>query len=158
LLFSDWYRAKTSARIKEGEYRVEANLKLRHWPGIMVLFIGALPILQPRVISICLHISQLPYPEASPYQYMFGCDLLICPVVEESVAVWSLYLPGGDWFDFWTRKRFTGNQIAQVPVPLERIPVFVPAGAAIPVSLAAGTNLGECAPLSTSANNVLNYS
>lgn len=70
-------------------------------------------------------------PQAPPYAYFFGRDLLVCPVVEPGVEVWPVALPPGDWLDFWTGERFTGPQTVEAAAPLDRIPVFVRAGAAM---------------------------
>ncbi len=93
--------------------------------------------------------------EASPYQYFFGRDLLVCPVVEADVTTWPVYLPEGDWFDFWTHDRFTGGQHVQVAAPLDRIPVFVRAGAAIPVKWGANRQWGEYVPLGPLPNDMV---
>lgn len=76
--------------------------------------------------------------QASPYHYFFGRDLLVCPVVEPGAESWPVALPQGDWIDFWTGERLTGPRTIEVAAPLDRIPVFVRAGAALPLALAAG--------------------
>jgi alpha-glucosidase len=40
-----------------------------------------------------------------------------------------VYLPKGDWYDFWTGKRYEGGKGMKVPLVLENIPVFVRGGA-----------------------------
>jgi len=95
--------------------------------------------------------------EASPYQYFFGRDLLVCPVVEEGASAWSAYLPGGDWFDLWMGERVAGGRHVEVPAPLDRIPVFVRAGAAIPVAWGASRQWGEYVPLSAEATDSVHY-
>lgn len=79
-------------------------------------------------------------------EFMFGSDLLICPVLEPVLyeqgsyklskenAVRSCYLPAGTrWVNFWDRTCYEGGQTIEVPVTLERIPVFVREGAVIPM-------------------------
>jgi alpha-glucosidase (family GH31 glycosyl hydrolase) len=87
-------------------------------------------------------------PKASDYQYFFGRDLLVCPVTEPNVAQVYVYLPRGEWRDLWTRQLYNGGQTVAVETPLERIPVFVRAGARIPVNLGQTGQLGEVVPLS----------
>jgi alpha-D-xyloside xylohydrolase len=99
----------------------------------------------------------LTHPEASPYQYFFGRDLLVSPVVEEGVSAWSIYLPTGIWFDLWTREQLTGGQHVQVVASLDRIPVFVCAGAAIPVVWGAEQKFGDSVPLNSSPNDTVRY-
>jgi alpha-glucosidase (family GH31 glycosyl hydrolase) len=57
-------------------------------------------------------------------QYCFGRSLLIAPVIEPGVTERRLYLPDGQWQEFWTGMKFTGPQWITVPAPLERLPVF----------------------------------
>ncbi len=96
-------------------------------------------------------------PQASPYQYLFGRDLLVCPVVEPDATTWPAYLPAGAWYDLWTGERLAGGQTVEAPAPLERIPVFVRAGAAIPVNLPEGQALGSYVPLSKVGTRELRF-
>lgn len=57
-------------------------------------------------------------------QYCFGRELLVAPILEEGVTMRQVYLPAGEWKDFWSDTRHTGNQWVAVPAPLDRIPVF----------------------------------
>ncbi|MDR0962182.1 MAG: glycoside hydrolase family 31 protein [Mediterranea sp.] len=69
-------------------------------------------------------------------QYMFGRALLVCPVVEPSSesTVRTVYLPKGtDWYDFWGNRRLQGGQTLEQTTTLDRIPLFVRAGAILPV-------------------------
>ncbi len=59
------------------------------------------------------------------YQYMLGRYLLVAPVVEPEVTVAKVYLPEGDWKDFWSTQGYSGQQWIEVNAPLNRIPVFV---------------------------------
>lgn len=102
--------------------------------------------------------ARLTDPNASDYQYFFGRDLLVCPVTEPGLTQASIYLPTGDWYDLWTSQRYSGGQRIIVDVPLDRIPVFVRAGARIPVNLGEGGQLGEAVPLSGTPNGELSFS
>jgi alpha-glucosidase/alpha-D-xyloside xylohydrolase len=66
-------------------------------------------------------------------QYLYGRDLLIAPVVEKGAAARSLYLPEGLWYDFWTHERQTGGREVTRPVGLEDLPLYVRAGAVVPL-------------------------
>ncbi|HKV78452.1 MAG TPA: TIM-barrel domain-containing protein [Candidatus Sulfotelmatobacter sp.] len=67
-------------------------------------------------------------------QFLFGPTLLINPVTTEGALQRSLYLPAGsDWFDFWTGKRLTGDQIITAETPLDRIPILVKSGSILPM-------------------------
>jgi hypothetical protein len=45
----------------------------------------------------------------------------------------AVYLPEGDWYDWWTGERLNGNQHTLANAPLEQMPMFVKAGAIIPM-------------------------
>ena len=83
--------------------------------------------------------------------------MLVCPVVEEDASTWSVYLPEGDWFDLWTHEHITGNQHVQVAASLDRIPVFVRGGAAIPAVWGANQQFGDHVLLSSSPNDTVSY-
>jgi alpha-glucosidase (family GH31 glycosyl hydrolase) len=90
--------------------------------------------------------------DASDYQYLFGRELLVCPVVEPDADQWSVYLPNGQWRDLWTGEKHHGGATIAVKTPLTRIPVFVREDAQIPIFGGANRQLGEAVPLSTVAN------
>src|SRR5712692_4030947 len=58
-------------------------------------------------------------------QFLFGSDLLIAPVLREGAAARGVYLPAGDWYDYWSGEHFTGPKVLIVPVTLSSIPIFV---------------------------------
>ncbi len=64
-------------------------------------------------------------------QFMFGGDLLVAPVVEETARERSLYLPKGVWFDYWTGRRYEGGRDVPLDVTLSSLPIFVRAGGAV---------------------------
>jgi alpha-D-xyloside xylohydrolase len=66
-----------------------------------------------------------------PHQYMWGNEMLVAPNVTKQTTK-NVWLPAGDWYDFWTKAKISGDQILKVDVPLGRIPVYVKAGAIIP--------------------------
>ena len=43
----------------------------------------------------------------------------------------EVYLPAGEWFDFWTGRRHAGGRSITVPVGLDSIPIFVRSGAVV---------------------------
>ena len=61
-------------------------------------------------------------------EFLFGADLLVAPVLHEGAIERDVYLPAGDWFDYWTGRRFAGHRTIRVPVTLDSIPMFVRGG------------------------------
>jgi alpha-D-xyloside xylohydrolase len=66
------------------------------------------------------------------YEYLLGDRLLVAPVVTEGATTRALYLPKGDWVNYWTGEIVEGGRELTVPAPIEEIPIFVKAGSAIP--------------------------
>jgi len=92
-----------------------------------------------------------------PFQYYFGRDLLVCPVMEPDAASWPVYLPEGQWSSLWTRERFAGGRLIDIPTPLDMIPVFVRQGAELPARLPQGGQLGGRVPFDIQPNTVLSF-
>ena len=61
-------------------------------------------------------------------EFLFGSDLLVAPALWEGADSRGVYLPAGDWFDYWTGMRYAGNATISVPVTLDSIPIFVRGG------------------------------
>ena len=67
-------------------------------------------------------------------QWMFGSALMACPVGEYQKYTRDVYLPKQKgWYDFYTGKYYAGGQTIVADAPFEKIPVFVPEGAILPV-------------------------
>ncbi len=65
-------------------------------------------------------------------QFMVGADLLVAPVVKPGQSSRRVYLPEGVWVDYWTGRRHAGAGMIEATAPLERVPLFIRAGAIIP--------------------------
>lgn len=66
-------------------------------------------------------------------EYYFGRSFLVAPVMNSSDRR-DIYLPEGEWVNFFTRERFTGPKwLKDVYVPLDEMPVFCRSGVEIPV-------------------------
>lgn len=72
------------------------------------------------------------YKNESQYQYMFGENLLVAPVVDENERFKKLYLPEGKWIDYWNDKVYEGKKWIIVDAPLEKIPLYIKEGGIIP--------------------------
>ena len=66
-------------------------------------------------------------------EFMFGDQILVAPVLWEGATKRSLRLPEGSWYDFWTGKKYKGATQVTVDAAIDRIPLFVRAGAVIPM-------------------------
>ena len=66
-------------------------------------------------------------------QFLFGPALLVNPVTSAGATSRSVYLPAGDWYDFWTGEAQAGGERITADAPLSEIPLFVKAGAIVPM-------------------------
>ena len=65
-------------------------------------------------------------------QFMWGRDLLVAPVFTKGATSREVYLPAGDWYDWWTSVKAGGGQTITRPVDLATMPIYVRAGAIVP--------------------------
>jgi alpha-D-xyloside xylohydrolase len=69
-------------------------------------------------------------------QFLFGPDLLVAPVLSPDARSRRLYLPAGTaWADAWSGAESEGGRWMECDAPLDRIPVFIRAGASIDASV-----------------------
>ncbi|MDF2631168.1 MAG: Alpha-glucosidase [Symbiobacteriaceae bacterium] len=67
-------------------------------------------------------------------QYLWGRDILVAPVVTEGSAARRVYLPEGTWYEYWTNRRVSGGKFVSAATPLETMPLYVRAGAILPLA------------------------
>lgn len=70
-------------------------------------------------------------------QFLAGPSLLVAPALRPQQQFRAVYLPQGQWQDFWTGQRWSGGQAVVVPTPQHQIPLFVRQGAAVATTLPA---------------------
>jgi alpha-glucosidase len=87
--------------------------------------VSGMPALRPLVFDY----PGDPRTYALDDQFMFGDDLLIAPVLREGATEREVYLPKGDWYDFWTGRQVAGGASTRPQVTMSTIPIFVRAGA-----------------------------
>ncbi len=87
----------------------------------------------PVLRAMWLHYPDDPAAVARGDQYLWGRDILVAPVVEQGATNRRLYLPRGSWYDFWTNTRVEGGREIDRAVDLETMPLYVRAGAIIPM-------------------------
>jgi alpha-glucosidase (family GH31 glycosyl hydrolase) len=65
-------------------------------------------------------------------QYMFGDNIMVCPVLTKGASTRIVYFPKGDWYDFWSGEEIEGGQYKLVETPIEEMPLYVKAGGILP--------------------------
>ncbi|MBE2223646.1 MAG: SCP2 sterol-binding domain-containing protein [Anaerolineae bacterium] len=74
-----------------------------------------------------------------PDQYLFGSELLAAPFIapldtDIGLSRQAVWLPVGDWFDFFSGMPYAGDSWHAVYGSLDEIPVFAKAGAIVPLA------------------------
>lgn len=88
---------------------------------------------RPIMRAMCMDFSDDPKAVEMTHQFMFGPSILVSPVLERGARKWEVYLPQGQWYDFWSGKLYQGKTTVTVPAPLDVIPLFVKSGSIIPM-------------------------
>lgn len=91
-------------------------------------------------ISIC-HPLYYEYPELQEAyefknEYYFGDDMIVLPVtspIKDNFAITKVWLPEGDWYEWFTGTLLKGGQVYERKFTLNEIPVYIKAGAIIPM-------------------------
>jgi len=88
----------------------------------------SLPMLRPLVLEF----QDDPNTWNIGDQWLFGDSLLVAPIYTPENRR-RVYLPAGQWTDWWTKQRFTGPQWIDVAADTETLPLYIREGAIIPL-------------------------
>ncbi|GEO69581.1 glycoside hydrolase family 31 protein [Levilactobacillus acidifarinae] len=106
-------------------YRKYLKLRYRFVPYLYDLFAQetqtGLPIMRPLVLND----DQDPRNREINDEYMVGDTVLVAPVVQQGQTKRLVYLPRGEWVDFWNNREYAGQQDIVVDAPLDKLPLFV---------------------------------
>ena len=85
-----------------------------------------------RSLALNFPLENNTFKEEFQHQFMLGDQLMIVPVesYKDYVNVW---LPPGNWYNFWTGEKYAGNREIVLDCPIWKLPVLVKAGSIIPM-------------------------
>lgn len=86
----------------------------------------------PIMRHLILQYPEDPHSATAEYQYLLGDSILVAPVIEQGALTRRLYLPKGEWVNYWTGEHYSGGADVTVPAPLEQIPILIRGGAILP--------------------------
>ena len=114
-------------------YRKAVELRYHLIPYYYDLFFDGeatgLPILRPLV----LHYEKDPAVRNLNGEFLVGEKLLAAPVIAQGETKKLLYLPKGEWYDYYSGERLTGRRWIVRDAPLDTCPLYVKAGTILPV-------------------------
>ena len=88
----------------------------------------------PIMRALWLHYPNNGMATARGDEYLWGRDILVAPVTERDATSRKLYLPPGEWYDWWTEEKIEGGREIERAVDLATTPLYVRAGAIIPLA------------------------
>ncbi len=114
-----WYYGEKAVEV----VREFAKLRYRLLPYIYSLAQEAAETGMPVVRPLVLEYPDDPVAATVDYEYLLGPDLLVAPVMNaEGRAL--VYLPEGEWHDWWTGEAHEGPKHMRLEVAIERMPMY----------------------------------
>lgn len=108
----------------ELRYQLLPHLYTAFWQNVQY----GTPILRP--------IAFLDQKDTDVYHRMgefgFGDHILVCPIIQANADGRWLYVPKGTWFYYWDNAKVEGGVEIWADADMDRIPMYVKAGAVIP--------------------------
>jgi len=65
-------------------------------------------------------------------EFVYGEQILVCPILEPNGKGRRMYIPKGKWYNFWTDEVVEGGREVWVDAELDSMPMFIKEGAVIP--------------------------
>jgi len=90
---------------------------------------AGIPIMRPLVLEYPGDLQVLNLAD----EYLFGPEILVAPILDEGAFERSVYLPQGNWIDYWSEEIHAGPQYITTRAELDILPLFVRQGAIIPM-------------------------
>jgi len=88
---------------------------------------------KPPIRALVLDWPKDPKARTNDDEFMFGDSVLVAPIFADQTNR-SVYLPAGDWFDFWTHVEIHGGKFLDVRNGAGQIPLFVKSGTLLPLA------------------------
>ena len=117
-------------------FRYFAQLHTRLFPYLYTYAKQAsttgLPIIRPLVLTD----QSDPNTFALRHTFRFGNEFLVAPMITPNAHTRQVYLPAGNWIDFWTNARHAGAQtVTWTNANQSQFPLFVLEGSIVPMLL-----------------------
>ncbi|MEP5152803.1 TIM-barrel domain-containing protein [Planktotalea sp.] len=119
--------------------RAAIELRYRFLPYLYTILWQAVQHNEPMLRPLFLDHPDDPHAWAETDDFMLGRDVLVANVVDPDVTTRSIRLPDNatGWWDFETGQWIAPGTLVEKAVDLKSIPIFIRAGAVLPMSSAA---------------------
>lgn len=142
--FSPFYRSHKMYGLRDSEpwsygediesvVRRYVEVRYRLLPYLYTSFYEASQTGMPvqRTLAIDYPLDEKVFYNDFENEFMCGPSILVVPC-RSTVSATKGYLPAGNWYDFYSGKKYDGGQQLLLEAPLDRLPVFVKEGSMIP--------------------------
>ncbi len=116
----------------ESAYRIAIEQRYRLMPHLYTLFHEASTSGAPIIRPLYYHYTQDENAYDAEHEFLLGDSILSAPIFEQGATSNNVYLPSGNWFDFWTGKMYPGKGWSEISSPLEQWPLLVRGNSIIP--------------------------
>ena len=65
-------------------------------------------------------------------EFIFGKQILVCPIQEPNAKGRRMYIPRGKWYNYWTNEIVEGGKEKWVDADMDSMPLFIKEGSIIP--------------------------
>ncbi|MFZ4771520.1 MAG: TIM-barrel domain-containing protein [Ferruginibacter sp.] len=125
------------------QWKKYAKLHAKLFPYIYTLAKQAEDFGWPLIRSLSILYSKDSEAIKQDFQFMLGDRILNAPVtiekeggarndISKGRTSWKVYLPAGNWYHYWTNKKYSGNAYYDVPASPGFLPMFIQEGKIIP--------------------------
>ncbi|TRZ45169.1 glycoside hydrolase family 31 protein [Robertkochia solimangrovi] len=108
------------------------ELRYQLLPYLYTMFYDYMEEGVPMLKSLVYYDQEDPHTHYRNDEFIFGNDILVCPILEPNAKGRRMYLPKGKWYNFWNDEIVKGGREMWVEADIDKIPIFVRAGAIIP--------------------------
>ena len=126
--------AVTGNQMADWNYRYYAKLRYRLMPYIYTYAREAVQTGVPLIRALILENQDDPKTYMAYCEYLMGKDILMAPLWSDTTFYRDIYLPEGEWIDYFDEISYNGKQTINYHAPIDRVPILIKAGAIIPMS------------------------
>jgi alpha-glucosidase (family GH31 glycosyl hydrolase) len=125
------------------QWKKYAQLHAKLFPYIYTLAQEAADKGWPMVRHLSVHFPSDYNCLKQDFEFLLGDRILASPVIEDNLNIkrnditqarktWKVYLPPGNWYHYWSNKKYVGANNYEVPAPPGMLPMFISEGKIIP--------------------------
>lgn len=108
------------------------EIRYKHLPYIYTMFWKYSKYGEPMIKPLVYFDQEDPQTHFRTDEFIFGDHILVCPVQEPNAQGRRMYIPRGNWYNYWDDVVVTGGKEQWVEADIDIMPLFIKEGAIIP--------------------------